>query len=44
MASKRGVAELLAGAAVLLVTGGFLFYAAANTGRATTGGTLDLKR
>ena len=39
MASKRGVAELLAGAAVLLVTGGFLFYAAANTGRSVGGGT-----
>ena len=39
MASKRGFAELLAGAAVLLATGGFLFYAAANTGRTVTGGT-----
>lgn len=39
MATKRNAVELLAGAAVLLVTGGFLFYAAANTGRSVGGGT-----
>ena len=39
MAAQRNAVELLAGAAVLLVTGGFLFYAAANTGRSASGGT-----
>ncbi len=37
--SKRSVAELAAGAAVLLVTAGFMAYAAVNTGRATGSGT-----
>ena len=37
--SKRSVAELVAGAAVLLVTAGFMAYAAVNTGRGVGGGT-----
>ncbi len=37
--SKRSVAELAAGAAVLVVTAGFLAYAAANTGRGVGSGT-----
>lgn len=37
--SKRSVAELAAGAAVLIVTAGFMAYAAANTGRGSGGGT-----
>lgn len=36
--SKRSVAELAAGAAVLIVTAGFMAYAAANTGRGIGGG------
>ncbi len=37
--ARRGVAELAAGTAVLLVTAGFLAYAALNTGRTVTTGT-----
>ncbi len=37
--SKRSLAELAAGAAVLVVTAGFLAYAAANTGRGVGSGT-----
>lgn len=37
--SKRSVAELAAGAAVLVVTAGFMAYAAANTGRGVGSGT-----
>ncbi len=36
--ARRSFAEVATGAAVLLVAAGFLFYAIANTGRATTGG------
>ena len=36
--SKRSLAELAAGAAVLVVTAGFLAYAAANTGRGVGSG------
>ncbi len=36
--SKRSVAELAAGAAVLLVTAGFMAYAAVNTGRGSSSG------
>jgi len=36
--SKRSVAELAAGAAVLLVTVGFMAYAAVNTGRGSSSG------
>jgi phospholipid/cholesterol/gamma-HCH transport system substrate-binding protein len=36
--SKRSVAELAAGAAVLVVTAGFMAYAAANTGRGVGSG------
>ena len=36
--SKRSVAELAAGAAVLAVTAGFMAYAAANTGRGVGSG------
>jgi len=40
MAGKRhGVAELAAGAAVLLATAGFVAYAAGNTGRSGAAGT-----
>ena len=40
MAARRhGVAELAAGAAVLLATAGFVAYAAGNTGRGAAGGT-----
>ncbi len=43
--SKRSVAELAAGAAVLLVTAGFMAYAAVNTGRGvgTTGTRLSAR-
>ncbi len=43
--SKRSVADLVAGAAVLLVTAGFLAYAATNTGRGvgTTGTRLSAR-
>ena len=37
--SKRSLTELGAGAAVLIVTAGFMAYAAANTGRGIGGGT-----
>jgi len=37
--SKRSVAELAAGAAVLVVTAGFMAYAASNTGRGVGSGT-----
>lgn len=37
--AKRSVAELAAGAAVLIVTAGFMAYAAANTGRGVGSGT-----
>ncbi len=40
--SKRSVADLAAGAAVLLVTAGFMAYAAVNTGRGSNGGGLRL--
>ncbi len=40
--SKRSVADLAAGAAVLLVTVGFMAYAAVNTGRGSSGGGLRL--
>jgi len=40
--SKRSVADLAAGAAVLLVTAGFMAYAAVNTGRSGSGGGLRL--
>lgn len=36
--AKRSISELAAGAVVLLVAGGFLAYAVANTGRAQSGG------
>ena len=36
--ARRNVSELAAGAVVLLVAGGFLIYAVANTGRAQSGG------
>ncbi len=36
--SRRSVAELAAGAAVLLVTAGFVAYAASNTGRGVSSG------
>ncbi len=36
---RRSVAEIAAGAAILLITAGFVVYAASNTGRASTGGT-----
>ncbi len=36
--AKRNISELAAGAAVLLVAGGFLVYAVANTGHAQSGG------
>jgi phospholipid/cholesterol/gamma-HCH transport system substrate-binding protein len=37
--SKRSVAELAAGAAVLIATAGFMAYAAVHTGRGTSTGT-----
>ena len=37
--AQRNPAELIAGAVVLLVAGGFLAYAVANTGRITVSGT-----
>lgn len=37
--AQRSVAELAAGAAVLVVAAGFLAYAVVNTGRASIGGT-----
>ena len=37
--ARRNLAELGAGAAVLLVTAGFMAYAALNTGRSVGGGT-----
>jgi len=40
--SKRSVADLAAGAAVLLVTAGFMAYAAVNTGRGGGSGGLRL--
>ncbi len=40
--SKRSLAELGAGAAVLIVTAGFMAYAAANTGRGIGGGGTQL--
>ncbi len=36
--ARRSVSEVAAGAVVLLVAAGFLFYAVANSGRATLGG------
>ena len=36
--ARRSVTELAAGAVVLLVAAGFLFYAVANTGRGAVGG------
>jgi phospholipid/cholesterol/gamma-HCH transport system substrate-binding protein len=36
--ARRSVTEIVAGAAVLLVAAGFLFYAVANTGRGGLGG------
>ena len=36
--ARRSVTEIAAGAAVLLVAAGFLFYAVANTGRGALGG------
>ncbi len=38
MAAKRSVAELSAGAIVLLIAGAFLIYALLNTGRSVSGG------
>ncbi len=40
--SKRSVADLAAGAAVLLVTAGFMAYAAVNTGRGSSSSGLRL--
>ena len=40
--AKRNLAELAAGAAVILVAGGFLAYAVANTGRGSGGGGYTL--
>jgi phospholipid/cholesterol/gamma-HCH transport system substrate-binding protein len=37
--ASRNLTEIAAGAVVLLVAGGFLFYAVANTGRGTVSGT-----
>lgn len=42
--SKRSIAELAAGAAVLIVTAGFMAYAAANTGRGSGNGTMFMAR
>jgi phospholipid/cholesterol/gamma-HCH transport system substrate-binding protein len=42
MAQRRGIAELLTGAAVLLVAAGFLIYAVTNSGRASIAGGLTL--
>ena len=42
--AKRNLAEVATGAAVLLVAGGFLVFAVANTGRAKLGGTTLLAR
>lgn len=42
MAQRRGIAELLTGAAVLLIAAGFLVYAITNSGRATVSGGLTL--
>ncbi|MBR0669390.1 outer membrane lipid asymmetry maintenance protein MlaD [Roseomonas hellenica] len=42
MAQRRGIAELLTGAAVLLIAAGFLAYAITNSGRATVSGGLTL--
>lgn len=42
MAERRGIAELLTGAAVLLIAAGFLVYAVTNSGRATVSGGLTL--
>ena len=36
--AQRNISELAAGAIVLLITAGFLFYAVARTGRASVGG------
>jgi len=44
MAGRHGVAELAAGAAVLLATVGFVAYAAGNTGRSGAAGTRLLAR
>jgi len=44
MAGRHGVAELAAGAAVLLATVGFVAYAAGNTGRGGASGTRLLAR
>lgn len=42
MAQRRGIAELLTGAAVLLIAAGFLVYAITNSGRASVSGGLTL--
>ncbi len=42
--AKRSLAELLAGAAILLIAGGFVAYAASNTGQSAAGGIRLLAR
>ncbi|MBR0654261.1 outer membrane lipid asymmetry maintenance protein MlaD [Plastoroseomonas arctica] len=42
MADRRSAFELLAGALILLVAGGFLVYAVTNSGRASAAGGLNL--